>query len=245
MLRIICITTGLAALMLLGGPASATAQEPGVELIQLPAPQHTSTTSVEQALTERRSVRRFAEASVTLEEVAQLLWAAQGVTRPQEARPSHWPPEWQWMGGRRTAPSAGALYPLEVYLVAGKVDGIAPGLYRYVPLEHALEPAGEGDMREALAAAALRQSSIAGAPAVLVIAAVYRRVAVKYADRATRYARIEVGAVAQNIYLQVETLDLATVLIGAFTDADVKEVLGLPADHEPLAIMPVGREATE
>jgi hypothetical protein len=107
MLRIICITTGLSALMALGVPASAVAQEPHAELIALPAPQHTSATSVEQALTERRSTREFAEAAVTLEEVGQLLWAAQGVTRPQAERPSHWPPEWQWMGGRRTAPSAG------------------------------------------------------------------------------------------------------------------------------------------
>jgi SagB-type dehydrogenase family enzyme len=245
MLRIICMTTGLGALMLLGVPTNATAQETGVELIQLPAPQHTSATSVEQALTERHSVRQFAEESVTLEEMGQLLWAAQGVTRPQAERPSHWPPEWQWMGGRRTAPSAGALYPLEVYLVAGNVDGIDPGLYRYVPLEHSLEPVGAGDMRETLTGASLRQAAIAGAPAVLVIAAVYQRVAVKYKERGTRYARIEVGAVAQSVYLQAETLDLGTVLIGAFTDADIKEVLGLPADHEPLAIMPVGRKSEE
>jgi SagB-type dehydrogenase family enzyme len=228
MLRIICITTGLSALMALGVPASAMAQEPGAELTLLPAPRDASASSVEQALTERRSTREFAQQSVTLEEMGQLLWAAQGVTRPQAERPSHWPPEWQWMGGRRTAPSAGALYPLEVYLVAGNVEGIEAGLYRYVPLEHALEPVGAGDMREALTGAALRQSSITGAR-----------------DRGTRYARIEVGAVAQSIYLQSGALGLGTVLIGAFTDADVKDVLGLPADHEPLAIMPVGRKSPD
>ncbi len=114
-----------------------------------------------------------------------------------------------------------------------------------MPLEHALEPVGAGDMREALTGAALRQSSITGAPAVFVVAAVYERVAVKYGDRGTRYARIEVGAVAQSIYLQSGALGLGTVLIGAFTDADVKEVLKLPADHEPLAIMPVGRKSPD
>jgi hypothetical protein len=100
MLRIICITTGLSALMALGVPASAMAQEPGAELTLLPAPRDASASSVEQALTERRSTREFAQQSVTLEEMGQLLWAAQGVTRPQAERPSHWPPEWQWMGVR-------------------------------------------------------------------------------------------------------------------------------------------------
>jgi SagB-type dehydrogenase family enzyme len=244
-LRVICITTSVGALMALGVPATATAQEPGTDLIQLPAPQHTSATSVEQALTERHSVRQFADESVTLGEMAQLLWAAQGVTRPQAERPSHWPPEWEWQGGRRTNPSAGALYPLEVYLVAGNVEDIDAGLYRYEPLEHALAPVAAGDMREALTEVSLRQSAIADAPAVLVVAAVYQRVAVKYEERGTRYARIEVGAVAQSVYLQAGSLDLGTVLIGAFRDAEVKETLGLPADHEPLAIMPVGRRAEE
>jgi SagB-type dehydrogenase family enzyme len=237
-------TAGFAVLgtaLALGIPSRTTAQDPDVELIPLPAPRHTSETSVEQALTERRSVREFADASVSLEEVAQLLWAAQGVTEPIDDRPSTWPPEWQWMGGLRTAPSAGALYPLEVYLVVGNVEGFDAGLYRYVPQTHALEPTAEGNMRELLAGAVFRQSSITQAAAVLVIAAVYERVAVKYGDRGTRYARIEVGAVAQCIYLQAEALDLGTVLIGAFTDADVKDVLELPAEHEPLAIMPVGR----
>jgi SagB-type dehydrogenase family enzyme len=243
--RVICVTTGLGMLMALGLPGGTTAQETSTDLIRLPAPQHTSATSVEQALTERHSVRQFAEESVTLKEMGQLLWAAQGVTRPQEERPSHWPPEWQWMGGRRTAPSAGALYPLEVYLVAGNVEGIDAGLYRYVPLEHALEPVSTGDMREALTEVSLRQAAIAGAPAVLVVAAVYQRVAVKYEERGTRYARIEVGAVAQSVYLQAGALDLGTVLIGAFRDAEVKDVLGLPADHEPLAIMPVGKRTEE
>jgi SagB-type dehydrogenase family enzyme len=149
------------------------------------------------------------------------------------------------MGGRRTNPSAGALYPLEVYVLAGNVEGVEPGLYRYEPLEHALEPVAAGDLREALSGASLRQSAIAGAPAVFVIAAVYERVAVKYGERGTRYARIEVGAIAQSVYLQAGALGLGTVLIGAFTDADVKDVLGLPDDHEPLAIMPVGRRSPD
>ncbi len=228
--------------MVLAFPAAA--QEPAADLIQLPAPRHESATSVEQAITQRRSLRQFADEPLSLEDVAQLLWAAQGVTEPRD-RPSGWPEEWQWMGGLRTAPSAGALYPLEVYLVAGQVDGLDAALYRYVPLEHALERVGEGDLRDALAAAALRQPAIGGAPGVIVVAAVFQRTAVKYGERAARYVHIEVGAVGENIYLQADALGLGTVIIGAFRDAEVKQALGLPADHEPLAIMPVGRPPSD
>jgi SagB-type dehydrogenase family enzyme len=214
-------------------------------MIQLPAPRLDGSTSVEQALKRRRSLRTYSADAVTLDQIAQILWAAQGVTWAVEQRPSTWPPEWQWMGGYRTSPSAGALYPLETYLVAGAIEGLDPGLYRYVPQRHALERCAEGDLRETLAEASLRQRSIATAPAVIVITAVYQRAAVKYKERAPRYAHIEVGGVAQSIYLQAEALDLGAVLMGAFRDADVQQVLGLPDDHEPLAIIPVGRRESE
>ncbi len=228
-------------LSLSGSVPSAAAQVYGADqLIRLPAPSLDGSTSVEQALAERRSVREFSDAAPSLEEIGQLLWAAQGITEPAKQPRPGWRAEWQWMGGLRTAPSAGALYPLELYLVAGEVAELNAGLYRYVPQEHALTRVRGGDLRESLAEASLRQASITDAPAVFVIAGVFQRTAVKYGDRAERYVHIEVGAVAQNIYLQAEALDLGVVLMGAFRDEAVQECLGLPEDHEPLGIMPLG-----
>lgn len=233
---------------LIGEGSKLAAQETGASnrLIALPAPRQDGATSVERTLTQRRSVRHLKGESLSLPEISQLVWAAQGVTEPIEDPPSMWrSSEWKWMGGLRTAPSAGALYPLELYLVAAAVDDLEPGLYRYVPLEHALEHVGEGDRRQALAEAALMQSAIVDAPAVFVITAVYERTAVKYGERAERYVHIEVGAAGENIWLQAEALDLGSVFIGAFHDRDVQQVLGLPEDHQPLGIMPIGRKAED
>lgn len=213
-------------------------------MIALPEARHDGTVSLERAVTQRRSVRDYADSSLSLMDLSQILWAAQGVTERIEAPPAAWTGG-QWMGGLRTTPSAGALYPLELYVVAGDVADLEAGLYRYVPLEHALEHAGDGDLREALGAAAYQQRAISQAPAVLVIAAVYERTAIKYRERAERYVRIEAGAAAEHAWLQAEALGLGAVFIGAFHDEAVKEALGLPADHEPLGIMPVGQKAGE
>ncbi len=180
---------------------------------------------VEQALERRRSVRSFARGSLSLEQVGQLLWAAQGITHER---------------GYRTAPSAGGLYPLEVYVAVGKVDGLSAGLYRYLPGRHELIRVVGGDKRRALTRAARGQDWLRRAPAVLVIAGIYARSSGKYGRRAQRYTHIEVGSVAQNIYLQATALGLGTVLVGAFYDAEVQEALDLPDDHAPLALMPVG-----
>ncbi len=193
--------------------------------IDLPEPSADSDVSVEAAIRERRSVREFSKHSLTLADVAQLLWAAQGITSQD---------------GGRAAPSAGALYPLELYLVAGDVDSLPAGVYRYRPERHRLDHVADGDFRKDLAAAALNQSWVRRAPAVLVITGVYQRSAKKYGDRARRYTRIETGHAAQNVYLQATALGLGTVIVGAFQDAEVQEVLGLPEDHAPLALMPVG-----
>ena len=195
--------------------------------IKLGPPRLNGAMSVEEALHQRRSVRTFAAAPLDLQVVSQILWAAQGVTNAE---------------GYRTAPSAGALYPLVVYVVAGNVAGLAPGAYRYQPQEHALVLVRSGDLRGRLAAAALEQASIRDAPAVLVIAADDRRTAQKYGDRARRYVDIEVGLVAQNVYLQATACGLGTVLVGAFEDPKVAEVLGLPASQLPLGLMPLGRK---
>ncbi len=231
----------VAALTLSSSVTTAAAQTPGAgQSIRLPAPSLDGPMSVEQALAERRSVREYSDERPSLQQMAQLLWAAQGITRPVAQPRPGWRAEWQWMGGLRTAPSAGALYPLELYLVAGDVEGLETGLYHYIPQQHALTRVRNGDLRESLAEASLRQASITDAPAVFVIAGVYERTAVKYGDRAERYVHIEVGGVAENIYLQAESLGLGAVFMGAFQDQDVKECLGLPDDHEPLGIMPVG-----
>jgi SagB-type dehydrogenase family enzyme len=177
-------------------------------------------------LRHRRSIREFVQAALTLAEIGQLLWAAQGITHPM---------------GFRTAPSAGAHYPLVSYLVTGEVSSLTPGVYRYAPEEHALATSGGGDRRAALSSAALGQSWIADAAAVLVLTAVYRRTTGKYGARGERYVHIEIGHAAQNVYLQALALALGTTEVGAFDDHAVKSVLGLATDQDPLAIMPIGR----
>ncbi len=194
--------------------------------IPLPSPQATGPVSVEEALAKRRSVREYRPEALTMAEVGQLLWAAQGITRP---------------GGHRTAPSAGATYPLEILLLAGSVHDLSPGLYRYRPPEHALVPLLENDLRAKLVAAALGQSCVKDGAAALVITAIYERTSGKYGQRGRRYVHMEVGYASENIHLQATALGLGTVAVGAFHDDRVQELLNLPADEHPLLIMPVGK----
>ncbi len=193
--------------------------------IALPTVQRTGRVSVEQALEARRSVRGFSPQQITLEQAGQLLWAAQGVGNQD---------------GRRTTPSAGALYPLEVYLIAGNVSGLEPGVYHYLPGSHTLRMAASGDKRPDLAEAALNQDWMAQAPAMVVIAAVYARTNIKYGDRTIRYVYMEVGAAAENIYLQAVALELGTVFVGAFYELKVQSALELLEGEIPLGILPVG-----
>lgn len=194
-------------------------------IVRLPAPGLQSGTSVEKALLTRRSVRDYQNKPLTLAEISQLLWAAQGVSSPK---------------GHRTTPSAGALYPLETYIVAGNVTGIAAGVYRYLPHQNALTQIIPGDRREELSKAALNQASIRKAPASIVFSAVLARTTGKYGHRGLRYVYMENGHAAENVCLQVVSLHLGTVVIGAFDDDAVKEVMALSPEEEPLSIMPVG-----
>lgn len=194
--------------------------------VDLPPPRLSGETDLERLLAGRRSVRAFAPTSLSLDELGQLLWAAQGVTDPQ---------------GLRTAPSAGALYPLELYVIAGAVDGLGEAVYHYVPEHHRLEKVAAGDRRRSLAAAALSQSWVEDAAAVIAFTAVVERTARKYGRRARRYVDIEAGHAAQNLFLQAEALGLGTVVVGAFDDQAVAGVLELPRDRAPLSLMPVGR----
>ena len=194
------------------------------EGVSLPPARPASAVSVEEALARRRAVREFADTGLSLADVAQLVWAAQGITHSE---------------GRRTAPSAGALYPLEVFVIAGNVAGLPAGVYHYEPKAHRLAGTVSGDLRRGLASAALHQAWIADAPAIIVVAAVHRWTRAKYGDRAERYVPIEAGHAAQNLCLQAVALGLGTTIVGAFADAEVKRLLGF-AEEEPLVLIPVG-----
>ena len=209
-------------------PHSNQKSKSDTKIIKLPEPEYSSETSIEQALLKRRSNREFKDKTLTLEQISQLLWAAQGITDKKE--------------GYRSAPSAGALYPLEVYLVSGKIDHLPNGIYKYIPYEHKLVIVSNEDVRKELGEAALRQNFVKESAAVFVLAAVYERTARKYGKRGICYAYMEVGCAYQNIYLQAVSLDLRTVVIGAFNDEQVKKVIQMECDEEPLCIVPVGKE---
>lgn len=195
--------------------------DPGkrMETIRLPTAEQRGALSVEEAMARRESVREFADTLLTWKQTGQLLWAAQGVTRP-------------W--GGRTVPSAGALYPLEVYV--SRRDG----LYRYKPATHEVVRLSGRNHADALRAAALGQRWVREAPVVFVLCAVFDRIERRYGRRGELYVVLEAGHCAQNIMLQAVALGLGTVAIGAFQEDQVQKALGLPADHRPLYLIPAG-----
>jgi SagB-type dehydrogenase family enzyme len=190
--------------------------------IKLPKPKEKGSTSIEETLNQRRSVRDYKKGPLSLEQISQLLWAASGKNRY-----------------RRTAPSAGATYPLETYLVSGEVEGLEPGLYHYSYSSHILERTKDQDIRSRLSQAALGERMIKKAPASIIIASDYDRTTGYYGQRGIRYVHMEAGHVGQNVSLQAVALKLGTVMIGAFEDKQVKEILGIK--EEPLYILPVGK----
>jgi SagB-type dehydrogenase family enzyme len=207
--------------------AAMTAGEPQSAIIALPKPETAGNVSVEQALHSRRSLRTYSRAALSLQEAAQLAWAAQGVTS---------------RSGYRTAPSAGALYPLETFLCAGRVEGLQPGVYKYRPERHDLQLLAAGDRRAELAAAALSQAWVRDAPLTLALAAVFARITGRYMQRGIRYAWMEAGHAAQNILLQAVALGLGGVPVGAFDDRAVARILRMASPEEPLYLIPVGRK---
>jgi SagB-type dehydrogenase family enzyme len=225
---VLLLVTLIAPLAWLGCAASSTpAPSPatGETITPLPPPSLEGGTSLEETLARRRSVREFDDTPLTAAELGQLLWAAQGLTDER---------------GFRTAPSAGALYPLELYVVT------ANGVFHYEPQGHQLSAVRLDDPRAALYEAALRQEAVRGAPAVFVVSAVYARTEQKYgAQRSPRYVHLEAGHTAQNLLLQAVALGLGAVPIGAFQDEQVQETLGLPSDHEPLYLIPAGHPRGE
>lgn len=218
------IATALLVMAGVGGLGSETGLSQNA--VRLPTPLQREGLSVERALQQRKSVRDYSNESLSLTEISQLLWAAQGLIDRT---------------GRRTTPSAGALYPLEIYLVAGNVTGLSAGIYKYIPSQHALTKVVERDLRAALSSAALGQAAVANGAAALVVAAVYERTTQKYGDSGRRYVDMEAGHAAQNVYLEAAFLKLGTVVIGALNEKEVIGVLRMPPNETPLSILPIGR----
>jgi len=196
--------------------------------MKLRPPKTDGTVSVEWAIKQRRTIRSFTPEILNLNQLSQLLWSAQGITEKS--------------GFKRAAPSAGALYPMDVYAVVGRssVEQIEAGVYHYEPNGHALSYVTKKDVRDRVAKASLSQMWMARAPLNIVITAEYSRINVKYKERGIRYAMIEAGHIAQNLFLQAEAMGLKAAIVGAFHDNELTEVLKIPRAHEPLLIMPVG-----
>jgi len=215
-------------LLLMAGILSAVSGslDTGNERITLPAPDRDGSVPLETTLQKRRSVRSFQDAPLALQAVSQLLWAAQGITDRR---------------GFRTAPSAGALYPLEIYVAVEKVSGLTAGIYLYEPLKHSLILIAAGDYLAKLSRVALWQDVITQAPAVFVVAGMAKRTTSKYGERGLRYMYMESGHAAQNICLQAVAIGLDSVTIGAFTDNEVARVLQMEKGLSPLYIIPVGK----
>jgi len=196
--------------------------------VHLPRPNQKGVMPLEEAIARRKSIRDFTSQPISQSQLSQILWAAQSTS------------DTSW---NRTVPSAGATYPLEVFVVCGAngVEQISEGIYHYNADSHSLMLHHRGDVRFELARAALDQEFIYEAPVDIVICAIYERTMRRYGTRGERYVHMEVGHAGQNIYLQATALGLGTVAIGAFNDESVREVLRLDRQYRPLYIMPVGR----
>ncbi|WP_297497997.1 SagB/ThcOx family dehydrogenase [Thermococcus sp.] len=196
----------------------------GEDIVLLPEPRLTGGMSVEEAIAKRRSIRSYRDEHITLDQLSQLLWAAQGIT--------------DWRRKYRSAPSAGPTYPFEVYVVVGKVEGLSPGIYGYDPFRHVLIELKKGDFRGELQRASLNQEWVGDAPVDIVLVAFYERTTRVYGERGIRYVHMEAGHIGENIYLEATSLGLGTVAVGAFDDERVVEILG--TSGSPLYIFPVG-----
>lgn len=195
---------------------------------KLPTPEMNSGISVEEAIRDRRSERAFINKPLSLKQLSQILWAAQGLTYKE----------------KRAAPSAGATYPIDLYVVTGtdSIIGMDMGLYHYIPKEHQIEFSKDlkKDLRYRLAEASLFQMFIADAPISIIVTGEYERTTLVYGKRGVRYVHLEAGHVAQNIYLQSIALGLGTVAVGAFYDKEISDLLALPLNQRPLYVMPIG-----
>ena len=205
-------------------------------LLDLPAPRIESSVSLEEALQNRRSIRAYIDEPLTLAEVSQLLWAAYGITKTFEGMPPF------VRGGFRTAPSAGARFPLELYLAAFNVTDLPAGIYLYQSETHKLMRIAEGDMRSEVSEASFNQDHFRTASAAIIYSAVYERTTVKYGQRGRdRYVCTDLGHSAENVYIQAYTLRIGTCAIGAFTHLWLKKACRMTRAEEPIYVMPLGR----
>ncbi len=200
-------------------------QLPG-KIIELPEPDTIGSMTLEKALTLRRSIRSYADEPLSINEVSQLLWAAQGITNER---------------GFRTAPSAGATFPLEIYIMVNNVSDLKKGIYHYSPHDNSIKMISDNDISSDLMRACLSQSMITEGGIVLIFTAIFERITEKYEERGIRYTYNEIGHAAQNVHLQAAALDLGTVVIGAYRDDEVEELLDLGEDIKVLYLMPVGK----
>lgn len=195
-------------------------------IIELPGPRLDSDISLEQVINERRSVRDFRQDAISLAQLSQLLWSAQGITDDR---------------GYRAAPSAGALYPLEVYVLVGNVSGLSAGLFKYKPGDHVLIRLAHDDRREQIEYAASQQDWVSNNAVLFAFSSIDSRTTGKYGERGIRYVHIEVGHAAQNVMLQAQALGLGAAVVGAFHDERVGEIIGLPDDERVIYLMPIGK----
>ncbi len=202
--------------------------------VKLPHPRTSGDQSLEEIFLNRRSRRDFQTSSLSPSEISQILWAAYGLKEPERGK--------RYTGkANRTCPSAGAIFPLEIYLVAADIIDIPSGFYHFIPDEHALKLIHDKDLREDLYKIAYPREMIRVAPASLIYIAIESRVMDRFGERGRqRYIPMDIGHSAQNVYLQAEALGLGTCAIGAFDDEGIKQVLDLPAEEIPMYIMPVG-----
>lgn len=196
------------------------------DVIKMPKPKLVGSMSLEETIQKRRSIRRYAPDPLRLDQVSQLLWSAQGITD---------------QSGKRASPSAGAQYYLETYLIAGKVEGLPAGIYRYVPEGHRLIRIASGDLRSALAEACLGQRWVKEGPASIVFAAIGSKLKKRYGERGVRFVDMEAGHAGQNLYLQATALGLGTVAIGAFREDEVRGLLHIPDNEIPIYLFPFGK----
>ncbi|HUU41025.1 MAG TPA: SagB/ThcOx family dehydrogenase [Desulfatiglandales bacterium] len=207
-----------------------TLKQKGSGVMRLTEPILDGKVSLERAIHRRRTTRSFSNNIISFEQLSQLLWAAQGITGAR--------------GFKRTAPSAGALYPMDIYGAVGEgcIEKLASGVYHYEPAHHSISLVKGGDIRRDIAIASARQMWISDAPLTLIITAEYSRIMVKYGKRGVRYAMIEAGHIGQNIFLQSQAIGLEAGIVGAFEDNKVIQVMGIKKPHEPLLIMPIGHK---
>jgi len=192
---------------------------PDSKVIKLPKPVYHRIT-LEESIEKRRSVRNYSDKLLTLSQLSQLLFSAQGITGKLYDQPL------------RTAPSAGAPYPIEIYVIANDVEGMTCGIYHYAVRNHSLELVKSGDFRKELTAAGLEQEMLGDADVTFILSAVFDRVRHKYGERGFRYAYIEAEHISQNIYLQAVSLGLGSVSVGAFLDEEINKLIGIDGRTE-------------